>query len=166
MPEVINKAFLQALVEMDEADIARIEQGFEPIEVNQVRERIESVNGQFFSVDFARKNDKKEKGKVIEAKGTIRHMVCRRGVAKYVKGVQPEGQRRAEDNKHEVLTVWDVGRYQEYRKSGIEQEVAGEQAYRRINMSDVRAISIPAVIRVEQERAVVENEAVREPADA
>lgn len=93
MPDSINKSFLQALSEMDEIDLQTIEQGFESIPVNEVKSRIASVKGQFFSVDFARKNDKKVKGKIVEPKGTIRHMVARRGVAKYVKGVQPEGQR-------------------------------------------------------------------------
>ena len=160
MPDVVSKAFLQALSEMDEADLQIVEQGLAPIPVEEVKIRIASVKGQFFSVDFARKTDKKEKGKVIEAKGTIRHMLCRRGVGKYVKGVLPEGHRDAEDNKHDVLTVWDVGVYQTLRKSGVVQEVAGEKAYRRINMSDVKAISIPFIIENEQEKAEVAKDAV------
>jgi hypothetical protein len=81
-----------------------------------VRERINSVKGKFFAIDFARKNDKKVDGVIVEHAGDIRHMVCRRGVAKYVKGVLPAGQRKAEDARNEVLTVWDVGVYQSLRK--------------------------------------------------
>ena len=145
MSETISKSFLQALSEMDKADVIAIEQTLTAIPTENVRDRIASVGGQFFAIDFARKNDKKVAGVVVEEAGSIRHMVCRRGVAKYVKGVQPVGQRKAEDSRNEVLTVWDVGVYQSLRKEGREQEQAGGNAYRRINMSDVKAISIAPV---------------------
>ena len=160
MPESVSTAFLQALSEMDAADLQKIEQGFESYPVSEVAARIASVKGQFFAVDFARKTDKKVNGVVVEAAGSVRHMVCRRGVAKYVKGVQPEGQRKNEDAKHDVLTVWDVGVYQTLRKAGAEQASAGEKSYRRINMVDVKAISIPSVtIEQEQERVAVQQAA-------
>lgn len=163
MPEEVSKAFLQTLSEMDAADLQKIEQGFDSYPVSEVANRIASVKGQFFAIDFARKTDKKVNGVVVEAAGSIRHMVCRRGVSKYVKGVQPEGQRKNEDAKHDVLTVWDVGVYQAFRKSGVEQMVAGEKSYRRINMADVKAISIPSVvIEQTQERVAVAQEAPAE----
>lgn len=148
----ISKSFLQALEEMDEADLQDIEQNLHPIPEDEIRNRIESVKGQFFSVDFARKTDKKVNGVIVEPKGMIRHMLCRRGVGKYVKGVLPEGQRQAEDERNSVLTVWDVGVYQSKRKEGMEQEIAGEQSYRRINMADVKCISIASIGEVEQEK--------------
>lgn len=145
MPEVktINTAFAETLTEMDNANIQTVEQNIYPIPMKNILNRINSVKGQFFSVDFARKNDKKVNGVIVEFAGSIRHMVCRRGVGKYVQGVQPIGQRKAEDSRNEVLTVWDVQVYQEQRKMGIDQETAGTKAYRRINMADVKAISIP-----------------------
>ncbi len=160
MPESVSTAFLQALSEMDAADLQNIERGFQSYPVAEVAARIASVGGQFFAVDFCRKNDKKVGGVVVEAAGSVRHMVCRRGVAKYVKGVLPEGQRKAEDAKHDVLTVWDVGVYQQLRKEGVDQGAAGEKAYRRINMADVKAISIPeVVIEQEQHRVAVQQDA-------
>lgn len=156
--KTISKSFLQALSEMDDADVFAIEQTLNPIPLDNVRARIDSVKGQFFAVDFARKNDKKENGVVVEPAGTIRHMVCRRGVAKYVKGVQPQGYRKAEDTRNEVLTVWDVGVYQALRQEGIAQEQAGQKAYRRINMADVKAISIPPVDKANPEIEQVKRE--------
>lgn len=140
--EVVNAAFAQALAEMDSADIAAIERTMVPMAMDDVAARIASVKGQFFAVDFARKTDKKVGGEVVEKAGTIRHMVARRGVAKYVKGVRPIGQRKAEDARNAVLTVWDVQAYQTARKAGEDAEKAGQGAYRRINMADVKAISI------------------------
>jgi hypothetical protein len=142
--KTVNAAFAQALSEMDASDIAIIESKLAAIPVDRVLSRIRSVKGQFFAVDFARKNDKKKNGVVIEPAGTIRHMVCRRGVKKYTDGVLPEGQRKAEDAKNDVLTVWDVQAYQQARNDGKDQEAAGRSAYRRINLADVKAISIPA----------------------
>jgi len=161
--KTINKAFQQALAEMDEADIKAIEQNLDSIPIENVMDRISSVGGQFFSVDFARKNDKKVKGVVVEHAGDIRHMICRRGVAKYVKGVQAKGQRKAEDSVNAVLTVWDIGVYQSMRKEGLEQEKAGGKSYRRINMADVKAISIAPVVENVQEQEKVE---VAEPVEA
>jgi len=138
----MNKAFEQALTEMDDISIQSVENILIPMYLNDVTSRIKSIKGQFFSVDFARKTDKKVNGIITEEAGSIRHMICRRGVAKYVKGTQPQGQRTQEDKQHDVLTVWDVGTYQTLRTQGLEQEQAGNKAYRRINLNDVRAISI------------------------
>jgi len=145
MSKIKNKAFEQALAEMDATDIQAVEQILTPIPVRSVQARIKSSKGHFFSVDFARKKAKKVNGVVVEPAGAIRHMLCRTGVAKFVQGVQPEGKRRDEDSRHDVLTVWDVGVYQNLRREGMEQELAGVKAYRRINMADVKAISIPPV---------------------
>jgi hypothetical protein len=138
---------------MDAINLKSIEALLEPMPVDDVKARIGSVGGRFFSVDFARKTDKKVNGKVVEAAGSIRRMLCRRGVAKYVKGVQDEGQRVREDERNDVLTVWDIGVYQELRRAGKEQEEAGSGAYRRINLVDVKAISIePMPVEIEQVR--------------
>lgn len=78
----------------------------------------EVKDGKFFSVEF------------IKADGTNRKMTCRRGVFKGVKGVLPEGHRAAEDDRNQVLTVYDVNKLTpEMIASG---EVKG--AFRRINL--------------------------------
>jgi len=150
---VVSQNFLRALADMDNVNLKAIEAILEPMPVDDVKTRIGSVKGRFFSVDFARKRDKKVNGRIVEDAGSIRRMLCRRGVAKYVKGVQDEGQRKQEDERYEVLTVWDMGAYQELRRAGKEQEEAGAGAYRRINLADVKAISIePMPIETEQVR--------------
>lgn len=160
---VVSRNFLQALADIDAADLKVIEANLEAMPVEEVKTRIGSVKGRFFSVDFARKRDKKVNGRIVEAAGSIRRMLCRTGVAKYVKGVLPEGQRDREDERCEVLTVWDMGVYQALRKEGKAQEEAGEQAYRHINLADVKAISIERLpIEREQER-VERADAVPEP---
>lgn len=143
--KTVNKAFSQALSEMDNTDIKAVEANLNPIPVSDVVARIGKVGGQFFSVKFARKNDKKVNGVVVALAGEERKMLCRRGVKKYADGVLPEGKRKKEDATNEVLTVWDVGVYQQERKNGRDQESAGRKSYRRINLADVKAISIPQV---------------------
>jgi len=161
LDEVVSEKFIQALNDMDNINLKSIEALLEPMPVDDVKARNGSVGGRFCSVDFARKNDKKVNGKVVEAAGSIRRMLCRRGVAKYVKGVQDEGQRVREDERNDVLTVWDMGKYQELRRAGKEQEEAGQGAYRRINLIDVKAISIEPM-PIEREQVRVERE-VRVP---
>ena len=145
MDNTVNTAFEQAVSEMDSVDIKAIEATLEPVNMTEVKARISSIRGQFFAVDFARKNDKKVNGVVVEKAGDIRHMVCRRGVAKYVSNVLPEGHRKEEDERNAVLTIWDVQAYQADRKEGKQQDEAGKNAYRRINLADVKAISIQPV---------------------
>jgi len=145
----INKSFAQALNEMDNTDITSIESTMKPIPVSDVIARIRSTKGRFFAVDFARKNDKKKNGEVIEPAGSIRHMVCRRGVKKFSDGKLPDGKRKNEDAVNDVLTVWDVGVYQCERKNGKDQETSGRKSYRRINLADVKAISVAPVEEIE-----------------
>lgn len=121
------------------------------IDSNEAWNRIAVAGKQFFSVSFQRKNDKvgkDENGKkvVIEPAGTIRKMLCRRGVKKYAKGVLPPGQRKAEDIRCNVLTVFDVQEMAKLRKSGMRMGEAGRKSYRRINMAEVVDISIPQTV--------------------
>jgi hypothetical protein len=125
---------------MDNADLATIETAMTTLPITEALTRIGKAGGQFFSVSFERKNDKKKNGVVVELAGTIRKMVCRRGVAKYVEGTG-NGNRAGEDTCNNVLTVWDVGVYQAKRKEGMTQECAGKASYRRINLRAVREMS-------------------------
>ena len=146
---VVNSAFTQAVKEMHKADIQAIEKTLQPMNVAEVSSRIGSIGGRFFSVDFARKNDKKVNGVVVERAGDIRHMVCRRGVAKYCDNVLPAGHRKAEDERNAVLTVWDVQAFKaEYDEAKDNHDEAGRAAYRRINLAEVKAISIQPIIQV------------------
>jgi hypothetical protein len=85
-------------------------------------------------------------------------MLCRTGVERFEKGIQSKEDRAREDENCDVLTVWDVVEYNKLRKAGKSKEEAGEGAYRRINMADVKAISIQPVIEREQVRVERGNE--------
>lgn len=75
---------------------------------------IKNCKFKFFSVDFVKKD------------GTLRHMTCRLGVSKHVKGVgltyNPEDKR--------LIVVWDT--------------VA--QGYRNINQSTIKRVRISGVV--------------------
>lgn len=60
-----------------------------------ITELVNETNGKFFSVDFIKKD------------GSIRKMVCRKGVKKYLKG----GDKKTPNT---VITVFDVNK-KEYR---------------------------------------------------
>ena len=72
-----------------------------------------------FAVNFIKKN------------GDLRTMQCRIGVTKGVKGVLPQGHRRAEDDRCNVLTVFDMVAV---RKTG--------NGFRRINLEGLQYIAI------------------------
>lgn len=105
----------------------------------QAKTAIDSVGGRFFSVTFALKN----KAKDGRPAGTLRDMLCRRRVKKYVKGIISPAARRMEDDRCEVLTVWDVQKFQELLKQGLPKMTAGRKSYRRINLQGIVSISIP-----------------------
>lgn len=63
----------------------------------------------FFKVTFIKKTT-----------GELREMVCRRHVAKGVKGVLPPGERKAADLKANVITVWDAG-VRDFRRINLDQ---------------------------------------------
>lgn len=123
---------------------------------------IESQGGKFFRVQFRRKHDKVVDGVVVAKAGEVRSMLCRRGVKKFVKGVIPAAQRRAEDSKNLVLTVWDCETFHTklkeikscetcqgsgcsfckntgFRPASI--KAAGQASYRRINLREVESLS-------------------------
>ena len=72
-----------------------------------------------FFVSFVKKN------------GDLRDMQCRIGVTKGVKGVLPQGHRKAEDARCNVLTVFDMVAIQR-----------GINGFRRINLEGLRSVSI------------------------
>ena len=82
----------------------------------------EVADGKFFSVTFVKKTD-----------GSVREMLARRGVSKGVKGVLPEGQRKAEDAANNVLTVFDVQ---------AEEKVGEKGAFRRINLENLISVKL------------------------
>lgn len=71
-----------------------------------------------FGVTFIKKTD-----------GSLRNMTARMHVSKGVKGVLPEGHREAEDERNNVLTVYDM---QVIEKTGSEKG-----AFRRINLDQL-----------------------------
>lgn len=120
--------------------------------------RIWSVEGQIFRVAFRRKHDaygRDENGRRVlyEPKGTIRRMLCRRRVHRYTRNVIPPEARLSEDVANNVLTVFDLETFLRKRKDlldrGIEKNIAnlsaGRASFRRINMSAIEEISIPAL---------------------
>lgn len=152
---IIDNAVLEIFAEMNSINIAIIEKSLSQVPIYDALERINSVNGQFFAIDFARKHDKIVDGVVVAKAGDIRHMVCRRGVGKFTKGVLPVGKRAYENWKNKVLTVWDVQVYQQLIKSGKPQEEAGKLSYRTINLAGVKSISIAPIIEVEPEKVEI-----------
>jgi hypothetical protein len=65
--------------------------------------------------------------------GELRDMVARMHVSKGVKGVLPEGQRKAEDARNAVLTVYDMQ---------VLERLGEKGAFRRINLSDLISCTI------------------------
>jgi hypothetical protein len=125
------------------------------IEPNDAWTRIFAVGGEIFSVSFMRKNPKYDENKaIVEPRGAIRRMVCRRRVRRYTRGVIAPAVRMAEDVKHNVLTVFDLQFFMQHRQEllerGFTREIAnlaaGRAAYRRINMAQVVDISIPSTV--------------------
>ena len=76
-----------------------------------------------FGVTFTKKTD-----------GTLRNMTARMHVTKGVKGVIPAHVRREEDDRNNVLTVYDM---QVVESTGSERG-----AFRRINLSALHSVSL------------------------
>jgi len=139
---------------------------------------IENQKGKFFKVAFLRKNPKFETingvRTMVEPAGALRVMLCRRGVKKYVKGVIDPAIRRMEDTVHDVLTVFDVEKFLELRRSvkncptctgtgcgfckgGIRPlslKEAGFGSYRRINLKEIVSFSFLEKIKVTKAHGV------------
>ncbi len=75
-------------------------------------------------------------GVTFEKKGNgeIRTMQCRMHVTKGVKGVLPQGQRKAEDAANSVLTVYDM--------QVVEREGDTKGAFRRINLDGLQTVTL------------------------
>jgi hypothetical protein len=78
------------------------------INEKEVKKIIESVKGQFFSVEFRKRTD-----------GTIRQMNCRVGVTKFLKG----GERAYEFEDYGLVGVYDV-KSGGYRCFGLESLIS------------------------------------------
>ena len=117
------------------------------------RVALADATGIIFSVSFKRKHPKYEyqeaggkKVRVeIEPSGAIRHMLCRRRVHKYTKGIIPPGVRLAEDVKCGVLTVFDLQYFKQLKSKGYPNITAGRKSYRRINLMEVVSTSLPEI---------------------
>ena len=70
----------------------------------------------------------------IKKNGDLRTMQCRMHVTKGVKGVLPEGHRKAEDTRCNVLTVYDM--------QVVESTGSTKGAFRRINLEGLRTITL------------------------
>lgn len=115
------------------------------------KQQIESKKGRFFTVTFRRKNDKIIGGTVVAEAGEVRTMLCRCGVKKFVvnnkiiKNLKNEPvrnvSREKEDNKHNVLTVFDVHNFHKLKRQGIPDLQAGSKSYRRINLKGIISLS-------------------------
>lgn len=93
----------------------------------------------FFSVEFERRTNRADG---TAAQGDIRRMIARSNVNNYKLGVIPDDVRAAEDFRHALLTVWDVQAYHRNRAQGMGQWDAGRNAWRRIDLTTVRAVSV------------------------
>jgi hypothetical protein len=102
---------------------------------------IRNSGTKFFSVSFRRKRDRRVRGVLVAAAGSVRDMLCRARVRRYTKGVVPPPVRAAEDRRNEVLTVWDVEAFHRARQRGLGRVAAGRAAYRRINLAEVLCLS-------------------------
>lgn len=78
-----------------------------------------------FGVTFIKKTD-----------GSLRNMQARMHVTRDVKGVLPEGHRKAEDRRNNVLTVFDMQAL---------DKVGPKGAFRRINLSALRSCRLHGV---------------------
>ncbi len=77
---------------------------------------VREYNGsQFFSVTFVKRTD-----------GSLREMVCRKGVSKFVKG----GELKYDPSKKNLVGVWDA------------QAEAPEKGYRMIALESIKAIKM------------------------
>jgi len=114
-----------------------------------VRKLIEGKKGKFFKVTFKRKTNKYATvdgvRTLVAKKGDLRTMLCRRGVGSFTNAsLGFAGKAKdtvSEDSRNDVMTVFDVELYNQYRKDGLRPVSAGRRAYRRINLADVTDIS-------------------------
>ena len=101
-------------------------------------------SGQFFSVTFKRRTDKRERNKVtgqmetIARAGDLRSMVCRTGVKKHLTG---EGAAYSFRDKG-LLPVWEVAAYKVGRETGLSEDEAGKKAYRAVPVDTITEISL------------------------
>lgn len=76
---------------------------------DKIRQIIELNNNRIFKVTFHRRTNKKDaKGKIIARKGDLRKMVCRIRVKSRVTGNTDPAERKARDQKNDVLTVFEM----------------------------------------------------------
>jgi hypothetical protein len=90
--------------------------------MTQFVESVRATNT-IFGVTFVKKGD-----------GSVRHMNARMHVTKGVKGVLPVGQRRDEDARCNVLTVYDM--------QVVEKTGSTKGAFRRINLEQLKSCTL------------------------
>ena len=79
---------------------------------------------------------------VKKTTGETRAMQCRTGVKKGVDGVLPKGQRKAEDDRCRVLTVFDVQKMAEHVRAGLDDDTAAKRSFRRINVPGIVSLAM------------------------
>jgi len=103
-----------------------------------------------FCVYFARRRNKKEKGKVVAEAGDLRRMRCRYGVKKGLVG----GQRGYTDDDKLLVTVYDMEAATRARDSRIKTDPTGDRrilnedahkAYRTVPIEGIKALTIGGV---------------------
>jgi len=87
-------------------------------------------DNELFSVCFIKRSD-----------GTEREMLARRGVSKFVKG----GVQNVDPEEHNLLHVFDMGRYNKLRRAGESEADAGPDCYRSINLESILWLKINGV---------------------
>jgi hypothetical protein len=106
----------------------------------EAMEKLRSIDhNKIFSVKFIKRTD-----------GTERDMLCRRGVAKFVKGVEED--RAKKDQEVNCLTVFDVQEYQKLLTKPADQytedelQKIGSKCYRRIDLERLISFKVDGIV--------------------
>lgn len=104
--------------------------------VDEIFDLLQQEN-HFFSVTFERRTNG-----VHQVAGDLRTMLCRTGMSRYKLGLIPDAVRAEEDFRHGILTVWSLNDYNRNRRQGMSDFNAGYNAWRRIDLLKIKALSV------------------------
>jgi len=112
------------------------------------------TKGKFFSVTFERRTTRRD-GSAIA--GELRTILCKTAgeMSSYKLGHVLDVDRDREDFRNAVLTVWDIQAFLSNKRQGMSQSIAGQNAFRRIDVTSVQRCSaidnneLPPSIRIE-----------------